>query len=524
LGGANGEYHGDSGGREDEFKVDSEFWDQCGDGATDEQKKNAVMMLAQTIVHETAHWKDDNKKFPKDAEGNESAAHDTAGEEGRQLEKDLFGGNVDQAADGTITLDGNPVDDATCDGWLNPDNWPEPQSRRPGTGRILAAPQPRPLRQGPSALDLAISLPGDTFDLGEEIPVQVTYKNVSNLPVLVMNRVMLEGWPLYFDAVKQETGLRASFLGPEVHLNLRQADFTTLEPGATFALTVNLLRDPAAGAPLYQLLRSGTYELIAVYESLWGVEEAVSNTLTMTLGAGGSVSRTVTDAATGNPLPGAVLRVSQNNEALDTATTDADGRYTFPELPGGSYSIDATAPGHLRSTREDILVVPGQRTTLVFSLSELLARGEMRIVLSWGEDPGDLDSHLWLPEELPYHLYFSRTGGLEQCPFASLDVDDTSSFGPETVTITERLQTGEYAYAVYNYSGFPDLTVSEAQVQVFDSTGLIADFGVPQDGQGRWWTVLEVDASTGGITEINTLSDDPAPYFDTGEGCTRASP
>ena len=55
LEGANGSYHGDSGGREDEFKVDSEFWDQCSDGATEEQKKNAIMMLVQTILHETAH-------------------------------------------------------------------------------------------------------------------------------------------------------------------------------------------------------------------------------------------------------------------------------------------------------------------------------------------------------------------------------------------------------------------------------------------------------------------------------------
>ena len=60
-------------------------------------------------------------------------------------------------------------------------------------------------------------------------------------------------------------------------------------------------------------------------------------------------------------------------------------------------------------------------------------------------------------------------------------------------------------------------------MQVFDSTGLIANFGVPQDGQGLWWTVLEVDTSTGRIT-INTLGDELAPYVDTSEGCLRVSP
>ena len=57
-------------------------------------------------------------------------------------------------------------------------------------------------------------------------------------------------------------------------------------------------------------------------------------------------------------------------------------------------------------------------------------------------------------------------------------------------------------------------------MQVFDSTGLIANFGVPQDGQGLWWTVLEVDTSTGRIT-INTLGDEFEPYEDTSEGCSR---
>ena len=77
------------------------------------------------------------------------------------------------------------MDDATRDGWLNPDNWPAPApgSRRPSTGRILAAPLSSPSPQGPSQLDLAISLPKDVFELGEEIPVQVTYKNVSNSPI-----------------------------------------------------------------------------------------------------------------------------------------------------------------------------------------------------------------------------------------------------------------------------------------------------------------------------------------------------
>lgn len=61
--------------------------------------------------------------------------------------------------------------------------------------------------------------------------------------------------------------------------------------------------------------------------------------------------------------------------------------------------------------------------------------------------------------------------------------------------------------------------MSEAQVQAFDSTGLIATFNVPTTGAGLWWKVLSIDGATGVITEINEIGNDPAPYPDTSVGC-----
>jgi len=166
-----------------------------------------------------------------------------------------------------------------------------------------------------------------------------------------------------------------------------------------------------------------------------------------------------------------------------------------------------------------VVVTVGANTVVNFSLSALLALGEMRLVLTWGQTPSDLDSHLWLPIEMPYHVYFGLRGSLEACPFAALDTDDTTGFGPETITIRQRRLEGTYIYAVHNFSGFPSLAESGAQVQVFDSTGLIATINVPTEGEGIMWHVLEIDGLTGGITEINEIGGYTEPYPSTDNGC-----
>lgn len=500
-----GVYKGDSGGSETQFEIDSTIWDGCGDGATEDQKKDTTLIMAITILHETAHWKDDVKKNPDDDT-------DTDGEEGNQLEKDVFGGVITN--DGGIKRDGAAVDSATRDGWLNQANWPAAPA--PGGKAIQLAAIPK---QEASPLEVTIALPKTAFELGEEIPVEVTYKNVSGSPIQAMNRVVLEGWPLYFNIVKQGTGTRVRFLGPEFKLQLTDDDFDTLGPNETLVQTVNLLRDPETSSLHYQLIVSGTYDLTAVYESFRGVAEAASNTLTFSVSPGGSISGTIADATNGQPLAGGTVKAIQNGNVLTSATSDLNGNYTIPELPAGVYTLEARASGFLRSSQENVQVTAGQNTVVSFSLSLLLAQGELRLVLTWGAQPGDLDSHLWLPMEEPYHVYYSRRGSVDVCPFAALDRDTTTGFGPETITIKQRIREGTYVYAIFNYTGAPELTASEAQVRVFDSTGLIATVDVPTTGTGRFWKVLSIDGLTGVVTEINELGDTPEPYPDTDSGC-----
>src|SRR5665811_1036008 len=138
---------------------------------------------------------------------------------------------------------------------------------------------------------------------------------------------------------------------------------------------------------------------------------------------------------------------------------------------------------------------------------------QYRIVLTWGAAPSDLDSHLWLPEATPYHVYYANQGTTTAFPWAELDRDDTSSYGPETITLANVL-AGTYSYAVYNYSGGSPLTSSGAVVELYRGSELLRSYSVPGGSDERWWQVFYL-ASDGTITDVNALiplGESPGPY------------
>lgn len=79
------------------------------------------------------------------------------------------------------------------------------------------------------------------------------------------------------------------------------------------------------------------------------------------------------------------------------------------------------------------------------------------IMLQWAAQPSDLDAHLSGPvgQGGRFHLFFANR---TQPPvlYASLDTDDTTSFGPETLTISKlagAFVAGDYHVWVHNYIG-----------------------------------------------------------------------
>lgn len=75
-------------------------------------------------------------------------------------------------------------------------------------------------------------------------------------------------------------------------------------------------------------------------------------------------------------------------------------------------------------------------------------------------------------------------------------MDDTTSFGPETVKITNLDSTKHYVYAIHHFSGSGSITsTSQAQVKVTFADGSTRNFTAPTSGgmgQGDYWRVFDI--------------------------------
>lgn len=520
--------------------LNSKLWDNC-----DTNKKETIFAMAVTILHEAAHWKHDAKKH----DGTYADEADVGGEAGLRIEKNLFGESI-WTTDGKLpvtglrTGSGTAITDSMLDDLNDPQWWadneenfsadfwsqywasggtgPNPSGGR-GAGRFAAA-------NGESPLQVTLSLAGgSTFDLGAPVPITVTYENIGAETIRVLSHLGLQGYPLSFTVTDVATGAAVPFVGAKIKVGVADTDFVELAPGATYASVVDLTGDSTLGVKYFNFTRSGDYTAQAIYTDYWGLPQTLSDSVQFTLNPGGSLSGRVNDASSGTGVPGARVQVFDGDTEIASVLTAANGDYAVAELPPGTYRVRATARGFVSQIVDNVAVVTSQATTQDFLLTALLTSGQIRIVLTWGASPSDLDSHLWLPPEVPYHLYYSTDGNqldgdIEPdyfgCPWAMLDLDDTSSYGPETITIIERVRSGEYVYAIRNFSGSPALTASEARVEVFDASGLVATFTVPAEGTGAWWHVMNIDGTTGAITEVNQIVEtEPSPYGSTTSGC-----
>ncbi len=211
------------------------------------------------------------------------------------------------------------------------------------------------------------------------------------------------------------------------------------------------------------------------------------------------------------------LRTDWNNTSGEycdfRTTTTSTGRYTIENMPVGYYTVEASKHGYVTGYTNIIVLSDSVREDFDFTITPTLNADEIRIVLTWGSSPSDLDSHLIgrTPSDGTFNVYYSdkvyRYDGVEM---ANLDVDDTSSYGPETITILENIY-GTYTYAVHNYSNKNSssstaLSFSGAVVRVFVGSVQIAEYNVPTDQVGTYWTVFEITGN-GRIHPINTISN-----------------
>lgn len=217
----------------------------------------------------------------------------------------------------------------------------------------------------------------------------------------------------------------------------------------------------------------------------------------------GRVQGTVTNATTGGPVAGAVVTVASTGQST---TTGADGTYQIADVPSGTQVLTASAAGFV--TASATVVVPADGTEQEnFALSPV---GQVRAVLTWGPEPADLDLHMSGPDGSGgrFHVFYQRR---THSDYVVLDRDDTTSFGPETITVTVsptfggQYVAGDYHVWVHDYTnrGVPPAQwgISDASVRLFDEDTQRAELRVSEavgDSTQDIWLVVRFTLDANG--------------------------
>ena len=199
-------------------------------------------------------------------------------------------------------------------------------------------------------------------------------------------------------------------------------------------------------------------------------------------------------------IEGVSVTLQRNGAQSVSGTTNASGSVNL----GSTFADDQDALLIVKKEGYSNLVVKCSCAGMTYAISPAMTSLDgMRVVLSWGEKPFDLDSHLLFPGG---HIYFDSKEGTD----ANLDVDDTDSYGPETVTISKKHFGESYIYAVQDYSnkGLPNsnyLSASKAKVFVYVGSSLVRSYSVPAGKRGNIWTVFKLNPN-GEFEDINSVT------------------
>lgn len=154
----------------------------------------------------------------------------------------------------------------------------------------------------------------------------------------------------------------------------------------------------------------------------------------------GEISGQISNALTGSGVGDVslTLRSGINNvtgNIVATVLTGGNGQYSFSNIDAGNYTISCSKEEYISSSFSVICLGGQNSANQNATITPVLDESEVRIVLTWGETPRDLDSHLTGPmlgSSERFHVYYAnRTYSHDGEIHAMLDRDDTSSYGPE---------------------------------------------------------------------------------------------
>ena len=303
------------------------------------------------------------------------------------------------------------------------------------------------------------------------------------------------------------------------------ADNTTMSPGGTVSLTCTAEDDdgdiltyswectegslaPNDSTATWTASDSpGTYSISCSVFDGAGASDTATIAIEILSAPITSVSGKVLNAVDESPVANVSVTISGQ-----TGTTDTNGNYTILNVGTGNHDVAGASDGFCPFSAP--LTIPDgyedEFFTYNFAMSPMLEGEQIRMVLTWGATPRDLDAHLLTPEiegNPPYHIFYNYLGSYTTAPYAKLDLDEEYSFGPETITINQ-LFSGTYTYYIHNYApgGSSGLKNSNAVVQIYSGEACTSNIiEVPTDTNGLFWHVCDIDGATGDITVVNQI-------------------
>jgi 5-hydroxyisourate hydrolase-like protein (transthyretin family) len=211
----------------------------------------------------------------------------------------------------------------------------------------------------------------------------------------------------------------------------------------------------------------------------------------------------ITNALTGANVAGVTVNLregadNKTSTVVETTTTDTDGKFTFSGIESQTYTVEVQLADYITSYYN--VELPGQKTIeKTYSLSPTFT-GDFRIVLNWGASPADIDARLSGPTANGSDR-FTLGYWNKAIEDSTLDRDDVTSYGPETITVVSQ-HDGEYRFFV---RCFNDCAGAGATVTIFNQDGVLHQIEMPDEESGKFWNVFTIDGNT--YTEINELTN-----------------
>ncbi len=190
---------------------------------------------------------------------------------------------------------------------------------------------------------------------------------------------------------------------------------------------------------------------------------------------------------------------------MSQGSHEVNCRYTY-------YTFRISCPGY-KNAFVNVEPEPsglGYASYDVFLIPDLKA-ADIRAVLTWGSLPSDLDSHMELCRynNIISHVYYSNDYySVNGVTHVELDVDDTTGYGPETISIYYRDTDFKYYYYIYCFSSHSYGIPSNAKVSIYDGDRLVTTVQ-PTEHTGSsaylYWKVFSYDANTQLISVKNEI-------------------